>query len=91
MFVNRHACKDLKLITADNFLSGFDKSGNTSNPLRAWVTLINTYCITCFNILGNFVDCVDCQPGGINAPRIHLRATRILTAVEGTMYAGSMT
>ena len=92
MLVNGFACKDPKLVDAnDFFLSGLDKPGNTSNPVGSRVTLINVERIPGLNTLGISLARVDYAPGGLNPPHTHPRATEILTLVKGTLQVGFVT
>ncbi|KAL2539288.1 Germin-like protein subfamily 1 member 18 [Abeliophyllum distichum] len=92
MFVNGHACKDPKLVDAnDFFLSGLHLPGNTSNPVGSRVTPANVVQIPGLNTLGISLVRIDYAPWGINPPHTHPRATEILTIIEGTLEVGFVT
>ncbi|KAK1280348.1 Germin-like protein subfamily 1 member 18 [Acorus gramineus] len=53
IFVNGQFCKDLKLVTEnDFFFSGLNKPGNNANPLGSKVTPVNVAQIPGLNTLG---------------------------------------
>ncbi|KAL2539287.1 Germin-like protein subfamily 1 member 18 [Abeliophyllum distichum] len=92
VLVNGHACKDPKLVDAnDFFLSGLHLPGNTSNPVGSRVTPANVVQIPGLNTLGISLVRIDYAPWGINPPHTHPRATEILTVIEGTLEVGFVT
>ncbi|THU71191.1 hypothetical protein C4D60_Mb08t32940 [Musa balbisiana] len=92
VFVNGLACKDPKLVKAEDFsFSGLDKPRNTTNKVGSNVTLVNVNRIPGLNTLGISMARVDFAPYGLNPPHIHPRATEILTVLEGSLYVGFVT
>lgn len=92
MLVNGFACKDPKLVEANDFFySGLNIRGNTSNPVGSRVTLINVDRIPGLNTLGVSLARVDYDPWGLNPPHTHPRATELLTLVRGTLQVGFVT
>nr|CAN70904.1 hypothetical protein VITISV_032927 [Vitis vinifera] len=92
VFVNGKVCKDPKVATAnDFFFSGLRVPGYTSNKLGSMVTPANVAQIPGLNTLGISLARVDYAPYGLNPPHTHLRATEILTVLEGTLYVGFVT
>ncbi|KAL3833724.1 hypothetical protein ACJIZ3_008460 [Penstemon smallii] len=92
VLVNGFACKDSKLVTANDFsFSGLHMAGNTSNPVGSRVTPVNVAQIPGLNTLGISMVRIDFAPWGINPPHTHPRATEVLTVVEGTLEVGFIT
>ncbi|XP_022847724.1 putative germin-like protein 2-1 [Olea europaea var. sylvestris] len=92
VLVNGHACKDPKLVQAnDFFFSGLHLPGNTSNAVGSRVTPATVAQIPGLNTLGISLVRVDYAPWGINPPHTHPRATEILTVIEGTLEVGFVT
>ncbi|RWV78359.1 hypothetical protein GW17_00060684 [Ensete ventricosum] len=92
VFVNGLACKDPKLVKAEDFFfSGLDKPRNTTNKVGSNVTLVNVNRIPGLNTLGISMARVDFAPYGLNPPHTHPRATEILTVLEGSLYVGFVT
>ncbi|KAL6197092.1 hypothetical protein ACLB2K_032704 [Fragaria x ananassa] len=90
--VNGHACKDPKLVGAnDFFFSGLHLAGNTSNPAGSKVTPATVTQIPGLNTFGISLVRIDYAPMGINPPHTHPRATEILTVVEGSLEVGFVT
>ncbi|TXG48160.1 hypothetical protein EZV62_027454 [Acer yangbiense] len=89
---NGVACKDPKLVKEDDFFfSGFDKRGNTSNPMGSKVTQFNVAQIPGLNNLGVATARLDFAPCGLNSPHIHPRASEIITVLRGTLEVGFVT
>ncbi|XP_022847722.1 putative germin-like protein 2-1 isoform X2 [Olea europaea var. sylvestris] len=89
VLVNGHACKDPKLVQAnDFFFSGLHLPGNTSNAVGSRVTPATVAQIPGINTFGISLVRVDYVPWGINPPHTHPRATEILTVIEGTLEVG---
>ncbi|GLT41813.1 hypothetical protein SLA2020_158520 [Shorea laevis] len=90
VFVNGKFCKDPKLVIADDFfLSGFDKPGDTSDPVGSKVTPAFVDQLLGLNTLGVSLARIDFAPyGGLNPPHTHPRGTEILVVLEGTLYVG---
>lgn len=92
MTVNGVACKDPKLVTAEDFFfSGLDKPGNTTNPFGSKVSQVNVAQIRGLNTLGVSMARIDFAPGGVNPPLIHPRGTGLLTVLKGTLQVGFIT
>ncbi|URE33582.1 porphobilinogen deaminase [Musa troglodytarum] len=92
VFVNGLACKDPKLVMAEDFFfSGLDEPRNTTNKVGSNVTLLNASRIPGLNTLGISMARLDFAPYGLNPPHVHPRATEILTVLEGSLYVGFVT
>ncbi|KAD2184605.1 hypothetical protein E3N88_41684 [Mikania micrantha] len=92
MLVNGFACKDAKLVQAnDFFFSGLHLMGNTSNAVGSRVTPVTVAQLPGLNTLGISMARIDFAPWGINPPHTHPRATEILTVIEGSIQVGFVT
>ncbi|KAL1562554.1 putative germin-like protein 2-1 [Salvia divinorum] len=92
VLVNGFACKDPKLVVADDFyMGGLNVPGNTANPIGSKVTPANVAQIPGLNTLGISMGRIDFAPWGVNPPHTHPRATEILTVLEGTLEVGFVT
>ncbi|XP_028783669.1 germin-like protein subfamily 1 member 14 [Neltuma alba] len=86
VFVSGRFCKDPKLGKADDFFHIME--GNTLNPLASQVTQVSVNEFPGLNTLGISLARIDYGPYGLNPPHIHLRATEVLTVLEGTLLVG---
>ncbi|XP_037434376.1 putative germin-like protein 2-1 isoform X2 [Triticum dicoccoides] len=92
VFVNGFACKDPKTAMVEDFyFSGLHMAGNTSNKQGSTMAAVNVAQIAGLNTLGISLARVDYAPYGQNPLHIHLRATEILTVLEGSLYVGFVT
>ncbi|XP_039127032.1 putative germin-like protein 2-1 [Dioscorea cayenensis subsp. rotundata] len=92
VLVNGFTCKNPKTVKAkDFFLSGFNKPGNTMNPLGINLTPATVAQLPGLNTLGLSLVRIDYAPGGVNPPHTHPRASEIIVVLEGTLYAGFVT
>lgn len=92
VLVNGFACKDPKLVQADDFfVSGLHLMGNTSNAMGSKGTLVIVAQLPGLNTLGISMARVDFALWGINPPHTHPRATEIFTVLEGTIQVGFIT
>ncbi|XP_041028759.1 putative germin-like protein 2-1 [Juglans microcarpa x Juglans regia] len=93
VLVNGFACKDPKLVQADDFFfSGLHIPGNTTNaPFGARLTPVTVAQVGGLNTLGISISRVDYAPGGFNPPHTHPRATEIITVLEGNVEVGFVT
>ncbi|KAM7251232.1 hypothetical protein ACFE04_023115 [Oxalis oulophora] len=93
VFVNGKFCKDPSLATAEDFYySGFDKAGNTSNPVGSKLTTVNVQEIPGLNTLGVSLVRIDfAANGGQDPPHVHPRGTELLIVMEGTLEVGFIT
>lgn len=90
--VNGLACKDPKLVQADDFyFSGLETAGNTSNPFGSKVTPVTAAQVPGLNTLGIALARVDYEPWGIDPPHTHPRASEILAVLEGSLQVGFVT
>ncbi|KAF5472136.1 hypothetical protein F2P56_008876 [Juglans regia] len=91
--VNGLACKDPKLVQADDFFfSGLHIAANTTNvPFGARLTPVTVAQVGGLNTLGISISRVDYAPGGFNPPHTHPRATEIITVLEGNVEVGFVT
>lgn len=90
--MNGYACKDPKVVIADDFYaSGLDIVGNTSNPRNYSEKFISVNELPGINTFGITVARGDMGPGGFNPPHSHPRASEIIIVIEGTIEATFMT
>jgi len=88
VYVNGFYCKDPKEVTADDFFyKGYNKVGDTDNPLGTKIVQVNSTTFPALNTLGVAMGRIDFAPGGLNQPHLHPRASEMLTVIEGTLYA----
>ncbi|KAE8659985.1 Germin-like protein subfamily 1 member 13 [Hibiscus syriacus] len=92
VFVNGNFCKDPKLVTADDFFSGLDNAGNTSNAVGSRVTTtVNADQILGLDKLGISLVRIDYAPNGGLTPHTHPRATEVLVVTKGKLYVDFVT
>ncbi|KAM0037251.1 putative germin, rmlC-like cupin domain superfamily, rmlC-like jelly roll [Helianthus debilis subsp. tardiflorus] len=92
VLVNGFACKNPSLVQADDFyFDGLRKRGNTSNAVGSKVSLVTVEQVPGLNTLGISMARVDYEPGGLNPPHVHSRATELFTVLEGTIEVGFVT
>ncbi|XP_071729469.1 putative germin-like protein 2-1 [Rutidosis leptorrhynchoides] len=92
VLVNGFACKNPSTVKAEDFyFSGIRMRGNTSNPVGSKVTPVFVQQLPGLNTLGIAMARVDYEPGGLNPPHFHPRATELLTLIEGTLEVGFVT
>ncbi|KAJ3675736.1 hypothetical protein LUZ60_004778 [Juncus effusus] len=92
VFINGVACKDPKLVTANDFtFSGLDKAGDTSKKPGFVANLVTVDLFPGLNTYGMSVERLDFAPKGLNSPHTHPRATELLTVLEGSLYVGFVT
>ncbi|KAL8122389.1 putative germin-like protein 2-1 isoform X2 [Apium graveolens] len=85
-------CKDPKTVNENDFFTtGLHISGNTSNAVGSYVTLIDAARIPGLNTLGISLARTDYAPLGTNPPHTHPRASEIFTVIEGTLRVGFVT
>ncbi|XP_059433506.1 auxin-binding protein ABP20-like [Corylus avellana] len=84
-----YSCKKPETLTVNDFVySGLGVAGNTSNPLKAAVTLATVPEFPALNGLGISLARVDVAAGGGGAIHTHPRATEIVHVVSGEITAG---
>ncbi|XP_056175482.1 putative germin-like protein 2-1 [Syzygium oleosum] len=92
VFVNGFACKDPKMVRANDFyFGGLHLTGNVSNPVGSKVTPVTVAQLPGLNTLGISLARIDYAPWGINPPHTHPRALEILTVIKGTLEVGFVT
>ncbi|KAK2998353.1 hypothetical protein RJ639_023479 [Escallonia herrerae] len=92
VMVNGLACKDPKLVQAnDFFFSGLHLTRNTSNAVGSRVTPVTAAQLPGLNTLGISIARIDYAPWGINPPHTHPRASEILTVIDGSLQVGFVT
>ncbi|KAJ0941781.1 putative germin, rmlC-like cupin domain superfamily, rmlC-like jelly roll [Helianthus annuus] len=92
VLVNGFACKNPSLVQADDFyFDGLRMRGNTSNAVGSKVSLVTVEQVPGLNTLGISMARVDYEPGGLNPPHVHSRATELFTVLEGTIEVGFVT
>ncbi|MFS7970176.1 hypothetical protein Hanom_Chr09g00817941 [Helianthus anomalus] len=92
VLVNGFACKDPKLVNADDFLfRGLHLAGNTSNPDGSQSTRVTVEHLPGLNTLGISMARLDIAPGGVNVPHTHPRAAEMVLVIEGSMQVGFVT
>eukprot|EP01018_Ginkgo_biloba_P008470 Gb_18427 [translate_table: standard] len=90
--VNGFVCKNPKDVVASDFLfRGLANAGSTNNAVGANVTAGNVGRFPGLNTLGISMNRVDFEPGGVNPPHVHPRATEIAFVLEGTLRVGFIT
>ncbi|GFQ06052.1 germin-like protein subfamily 3 member 2 [Phtheirospermum japonicum] len=81
-------CKNPKLVTPDDFIfSGIKSPGNFSD-LGLSATSVNPTTFPGLNTLGMSFVRADLNPGGINPPHFHPRATETIYVIQGKVYSG---
>nr|GEY15359.1 putative germin-like protein 2-1 [Tanacetum cinerariifolium] len=81
--------KDVK---AEDFLfRGLQRMGNTSNDISSNVTAVTVNQLAGLKTFGISMAHIDFAPWGLNAPHTHLRATEILTVIEGSLLVSFVT
>ncbi|PWA45917.1 germin-like protein 2-1 [Artemisia annua] len=93
VLVNGFACKDPKMVNADDFLFKglLGMMVNTTNAVGSNVTNLNVELFPGLNTLGISLARIEYAPWGLNAPHYHPRATEVLTVIEGTLQVGFIT
>lgn len=90
--MNGFACKNDANVTAnDFFFSGLAKPAVVNNTVGSVVTGANVEKIPGLNTLGVSLSRIDYQPGGLNPPHTHPRATEIIFVLEGELDVGFIT
>ncbi|KAE8679571.1 Germin-like protein subfamily 2 member 4 [Hibiscus syriacus] len=90
--VNGFTCKDEANVTeADFFFSGLANPGVINNSVGSVVTGANVEKIPGLNTLGVSLARVNYQPGGLNPPHTHPRATEIIFVLDGELDVGFIT
>ncbi|TXG66193.1 hypothetical protein EZV62_007468 [Acer yangbiense] len=89
IFVNGKLCKDPTLATVDDFTyRRFNIPGDTNNQLGRNATRLSVDTFPGVNTLGIILARIDYEPGGVNPPHFHPRASEILHVQDGTLYVG---
>eukprot|EP01018_Ginkgo_biloba_P012509 Gb_16391 [translate_table: standard] len=89
--LNGLPCKDPNEVTVDDFVyNGIRTPGNASATGFAG-TSVNVLQFPGLNTQGMSLVRADFEPGGVNVPHLHPRATEIGYVVEGTLYSGFVT
>jgi len=89
--LNGLICKDPDNVTVDDFVyEGIKRPGNSSATGFAG-TSVTALQFAGLNTLGMSLVRADFEPGGVNVPHLHPRATEIGYVVEGTLYSGFVT
>ncbi|XVF22227.1 hypothetical protein REPUB_Repub12eG0155400 [Reevesia pubescens] len=90
--VNGFPCKDEANVTPDDFFfSGLAKPGVINNSVGSVVTGANVEKIPGLNTLGVSLSRIDYEPGGLNPPHTHPRATEIVFVLDGELDVGFIT
>ncbi|KAK8493049.1 hypothetical protein V6N13_046187 [Hibiscus sabdariffa] len=90
--VNGFPCKHEANVTqADFFFSGLANPRIVDNSMGSVVTKANVKKIPGLNTLGVSLARIDFEPGGLNPPHTHPRATEIVFVLEGELYTGFIT
>jgi len=91
MHLNGLICKNPDNVTVDDFVyEGIKRPGNTSATGFAG-TSVSALQFPGLNTLGMSLVRADFEPGGVNVPHLHPRATEIGYVVQGTLYSGFVT
>ncbi|XVE77379.1 hypothetical protein DITRI_Ditri13aG0057700 [Diplodiscus trichospermus] len=90
--VNGFACKEEAKVTEDDFFfSGLAKPAVINNSEGSVVTGANVEKIPGLNTLGVSFSRIDYEPGGLNPPHTHPRATEIIFVLDGELDVGFIT
>ncbi|MED6168524.1 Germin-like protein subfamily 2 member 4 [Stylosanthes scabra] len=90
--VNGFACKEESNVTeSDFFFNGLAKSAKINNTVGSVVTAANVEKIPGLNTLGVSLSRIDYNPGGLNPPHAHPRATEVVFVLEGELEVGFVT
>ena len=90
--VNGFTCKDSSQVNASDFFSDIlAKPGAADNTFGSLVTRANVEKIPGLNTLGLSLTRVDYEPGGLNTPHTHPRASEIIFVLEGQLDVGFIT
>ncbi|KAJ0976734.1 hypothetical protein J5N97_012208 [Dioscorea zingiberensis] len=82
-------CKNPSNVTADDFVfSGIISRGNFSPSTGFAGVAVNPAQFPALNTLGMSFARADFEPGGVNPPHYHPRATETALVVEGSVYSG---
>lgn len=82
-------CKSPSNVTADDFVfSGIQSRGNFSSSTGFAGVAVNPVQFPALNTLGMSFARADFEPGGVNPPHYHPRATETALVVEGSVYSG---
>eukprot|EP01018_Ginkgo_biloba_P032427 Gb_00713 [translate_table: standard] len=88
---NRLTCRDPEEVTVEDFVySGIRHPSNQTNSGVAR-TSVDVFQFAGLNTVGMALARVDFEPGAVNVPHLHPRATEIGYVVEGTLYSGFVT
>ncbi|GMJ09253.1 germin-like protein 10 [Hibiscus trionum] len=90
--MNGFSCKNGANVTeADFFFSGLADPAVINNPMGAMITAANVEKIPGVNTLGISLARIDYQPGGLNPPHTHPRASEIIFVLHGELEVGFFT
>ncbi|XVF22231.1 hypothetical protein REPUB_Repub12eG0155700 [Reevesia pubescens] len=90
--VNGFPCKDEANVTTDDFFfSGLANPGVINNSVGSVATRAGVDKIPGLNTLGVSLTRTDYEPGGLNPPHTHPRATEILFVLDGELDVGFIT
>ena len=91
-FVNGKFCKDLALVTTNDFFSfGLNISRNTTKKVGSNVTPLIIDKLLGLNTLGISLACLGFAPYGLNPPHTHPCNTKHLVVKGGTFLVGFVT
>ncbi|KAA3462350.1 germin-like protein subfamily 2 member 4 [Gossypium australe] len=82
---------DADVTENDFFFSGLAKPAVVNNTVGSVVTGANVEKIPGLNTLGVSLSRIDYQPGGLNPPHTHPRATEIIFVLDGELDVGFIT
>nr|GLL26757.1 germin-like protein subfamily 1 member 13 [Ipomoea trifida] len=92
VFVNGKACKDPKLVEADDFYNaaGFNTPAGGVNlaSLGLVIKYLTAGEFPGLNTMGLSIARLDFKPNGLIPPHTHPRASEVVFVVEGTIYVG---
>ncbi|XP_031373675.1 germin-like protein subfamily 3 member 2 [Punica granatum] len=81
-------CKNSSLATVEDFVFSGVKSPGKFSETGLSATSVNSKIFPGLNTLGMSFVRADLEPGGINPPHFHPRATEIVFVLEGKVYSG---
>ncbi|KAL0303602.1 UNVERIFIED_CONTAM: Germin-like protein subfamily 3 member 2 [Sesamum radiatum] len=82
------SCKNSSLVTVDDFVFSGIKSPGDSMKTGFSSIPVGSSAFPGLNTLGMSFVRADFEPGGINVPHYHPRATEVAFVLEGTIYSG---
>ncbi|KAI5683587.1 hypothetical protein M9H77_04815 [Catharanthus roseus] len=87
--INGYPCKNPSKITSKDFFhEGLTQNPNDYNSLGVDLLQVSVDQFPALNTMGMSMNRVAFQPGGLNPPHIHARATELSLVTEGKLFVG---